>query len=637
MSNFGSHKRVLLVCRSLSEIHLLLRFQPQSGCRYLVASDDLRVHLEVKKYPWVAEVCYLEQMESFFAVASDVIKYLALINQWLESLGNDSQGVPKELLFWIRHCEGGKTTQRIQDLLLLIRSYQYLLDAYDISAIIILSHPAARWDDDVLIQVGQKKGVEVNIIGQLSSSNLKARLLSLVKLLAREPYYIFSILQAKLWGRFRSHKPGISANEIAMQLCLPHDKFVEEHILVMKALKNLGYDPVVLLWRASKAAVKFQQEGLEVEQLETFVPTSSMGAAPYRVWLTWRQGWRRRREFLTHPGLRYRNIALGPLLWPSMVAFFWEELAQRYRLRQAARQYFRNHAPRAIRLWGGGILAEGRIVSKSLPGKPRPLTFLWVGAAVEDPYYEPPSNALFLAAGDSQKEYLAKLGVPSQRIVTVGSSRFDHLAAFRAEHSPSQSRAYLNIPQDFHYYILFDSNEDSRGHLTVQEQSRVINALGNFAREHPSVALLVKPHPVHRPGWLEALLDYFALPNVFLLDKGMVPYHALNAADLLITKLSTIALEAMLFQKPVISILLDGEERFRIFGDAVERVNSLEALNELLTMLISEDGRRAAWVANQFKNQEKFCQDYFGNNVSESAKIGAAALDKFLTNTLSLQ
>jgi hypothetical protein len=167
-------------------------------------------------------------------------------------------------------------------------------------------------------------------------------------------------------------------------MCLPHDKFVEEHILVMKACKELGYEPVALLWRASSAAAKFQQEGLGVEQLETFVPMSSLGAAPYRVWLTWGQARRRRGAFLAHPGLHYRNIALGPLLWPSVAAFFWEELAQRYRLWQAARHYFRRHAPRAIRLWGGGILAEGNIVAKSFNGRRRPLLFLWVGAAVDN-------------------------------------------------------------------------------------------------------------------------------------------------------------------------------------------------------------------------------------------------------------
>ena len=203
----GSEQTVLVVCRGLSEIDLLQRFQPQPDCRYIVASDDLRVHLEKEKYPWVEAVCYLEQMESLYAVAADVIKYLELINQWLESLGNDPKGIPKELLFWIRACEGGKTTQRIQDLLLLIRSYRYLLDTYNISSIIILSHPQTEWEDDVLIKVGQSKGIEVRIIGRFRLSILKAKLLSWMKLLAREPYYISYILLAKLRGHLRSDQP----------------------------------------------------------------------------------------------------------------------------------------------------------------------------------------------------------------------------------------------------------------------------------------------------------------------------------------------------------------------------------------------------------------------------------------------
>jgi len=87
----------------------------------------------------------------------------------------------------------------------------------------------------------------------------------------------------------------------------------------------------------------------------------------------------------------------------------------------------------------------------------------------------------------------------------------------------------------------------------------------------------------------------------------------------------------------VISILLDGEERFRIYGDAVERVNSLEALTATLTMLVSDAARRADWVENQLRNQEKYLKNYFGNNIAESAQLGAAALDNFLTNNVSSQ
>jgi hypothetical protein len=631
----GSNKTVLLVCRGLGEINLLQRLRPQPDCRYIVASDDLRVHLELPKFPWVAEVCFLEQMESFYAVAPDVIKYLEIINQWLESLGDNLKGIPRELLFWIRHCEGGMTTQRIQDLLLLIRSYQNLLDTHNVSSIIILRHPDAAWEDEVLIKVGQSKGLGIRIIGRFRPSIWKARLLSLLKLVAREPYYIFPILRAKLGRPIRSPKPEFSAKEIILQICLPHDLFVEHNVLVMKAIKKRGYDPVALLWRASPAAVKFQQEGLCAAELESFVPLSAIWEAPFRVWLTWCQARSRRQKFLNHPGLKYGRIPLGPLLWPSLVSFFWEELSQRYRLREATRKYFASHSPLAIRPWGGGTLAEGLIVSQNINGQQRPLTFIGFGAAVENPYYEPPSADLFLATGDKEKECLEKFGVPSHRVVTVGLGRYEILPAFRKEYSPSRSRAFLNIPQDFQNYILYDSNSTLRGYLTVQEQSLVTNALFKFAREHPSVALMIKPHPAHRPGWLEALMEYFSLPNVFLIDKDMLPYHALNSMDLLITKFSTIALEAMLFQKPAVSIILDGEERFRIYGEAVGQANSLAALNEMLVMMVSDATMWENWVENQIKNQQNLLKNYLVKNLSESAESGAAALDEFLKNPQS--
>jgi hypothetical protein len=627
----GGNKTVLLVCQGLSEFHFLQRFQPHPDCRYIVASDDLRVHLEMKKYPWVADVVYLEQMESFYAVAFDVINYLELINQWLESLGNDPKGIPKELLFWIRGCEGGMTTQRIQDLLLLIRSYHFLLDRYNINSIIILSHPPTAWEDNILITVGLSKGLEVRIKGRFRLSILKARLLAWMKLLAREPYYISYILLAKIRNRLRPDKSKFPANEIVMQLCSSEETHITNILPLMKALKSRGYDPVTLHWRASKVVERIQQEGLGAEELETHMPIPSLWEAPYQVWLSWRKARLRRNEFLSHPGLQYRNIALGPLLWASIRSFFWEELPQRYRLRQAAQKYFAGHFPQAIRFWGGGVLPEGSIVFKSLQGNQKPLNFFWIMNYFDNPYDSDYAHTdLFLAAGDSQKKYLEGLGVPSQRIVSVGLSRYDHLDDFQKEYSPSRSRAYLKIPQDFQHYILFDSNYTLRGYLTIQEQSLVTNALLNFIREYPSVALIIKPHPAHRPGWLEDLIDYYSLPNVFLVDKNMAPYHALNAADLLITKFSTLALEAMLFKKPVVSIILDGGQRFRIYGDAIERADSIEALNKILTRMVRDASWRAKWVENQMENQARFLKHYFGKRRANSAQIAAEALDKFI-------
>ena len=461
---------------------------------------------------------------------------------------------------------------------------------------------------------------------------MKAKLLDWIKLVAREPYYISYILLAKMREYLRPDQ----ATNLGKRNSCATLQFRRQHIgnivPLMKALKKRGYSPVALHWRASKARETIQQEGLGAAELETFCPGAALWSAPFRVWRTWRQASRRRHEFFGHGDLHYGDIPLGPLLWPSMQAFFWEEMAQRYRLQQAAKQYFAGHTPKAMRVWGGGVLPEGAIVLKSLKDNQKPLNFFWIMNYFDDPYMlNYAAIDLFLASGDSQKKYLEKVGVPARRIVSVGLSRYDHLADFQKDYSPFQSRAYLNIPQDFQNYILFDSNYPLRGYLTIQELSLVTNALLNFAREHPSVALMIKPHPAHRHDWLEDFIDYFSLPNVYLIDKNMLPFHALNAADLLITKFSTIALEAMLFKRPVVSILLDGGERFRIYGDAVECANSVEALHEILTMMVGDASRRAnPWVKNQLENQAKFLKYYFGNSIAESAQIGAEALDKLL-------
>ncbi len=625
------NKNYLIVCRGMSEISLLSQIRSQPGCDYIVASDDIRVHKEIKNYPWIKGAYWIEQMESYYCVAPEVIQFLEIINRWLESLGNDSNGIPKELLFWIRHCEGGKTTQRIQDLLLLIRSYHYLLDTYNISKIIILRHPGEDWEDNILLAVGQSKGIAVRTMGHFCPRILGTKLLSWVKLIAREPYYIFNILRAKICRQLSPDKPDIQEKEINMQLCSSDEKHVDNILPLMNALKRGGYSPVSLHWRASRAVGIIRGKGFRAVELEAYCPNRSLWEATLRILLTWRQASRRRNEFQTHPGLQYRKINLGPLLWPSIKAFLGEELAQRYRLRKSVEKYFADHFPVAIRAWGGGHLAEGAVLLQCVNRRQRPLKFFWIMGFCESPYDTDYSyNNLLLAAGESQRKYFENLGVPSECIASVGSCRYDHLSNFRKDYSQSQSRTYLNIPSNYKNYILFDPNATLRGYLTVQEQCLVTNSLLIFVKEHQSVALMVKPHPSHRSGILESLIEYFSLPNVFLIDKSMLPYHAINSADLLITKFSAIAMEAMLFEKPVISILLDGEKRFGIYGEAVEQVYSLAKFKKILNNLINESEWRANWIKNQIENQKIFLKNYFGDCVSESAQKSAEAIDKFI-------
>jgi hypothetical protein len=54
----------------------------------------------------------------------------------------------------------------------------------------ILSHPQTEWEDQVSVKVGHRKGLKVEIIGCFRPTIFKAKLVSWLKLLAREPYAI---------------------------------------------------------------------------------------------------------------------------------------------------------------------------------------------------------------------------------------------------------------------------------------------------------------------------------------------------------------------------------------------------------------------------------------------------------------
>ena len=310
----------------------------------------------------------------------------------------------------------------------------------------------------------------------------------------------------------------------------------------------------------------------------------------------------------------------------------------RYKLSQAVKEYFKHHNPVAIRLWGGGVPPEGFIAWRSLNREKRPLIFLnWIGVGFDSPYSPKQSPTdLFLAVGNIQREYQERRGFPPDRIAMVGQGRYDHLADWVKTYSADISRSYLNIPSSYNIHIFYDPNYILRGYLTAQEQVLVTNTLLSFAKEHPSAALIIKPHPAHGPGMLEQMIEHYSLPNVFLVNKGMLPYHALNAADLVITKFSTIGIEAMLFGRPVISVILDNEERWEfVFQDAAEYVRTVGAMRELLEKLVDDREFRSQWTEIRLKRQEHFLGQYFIQRSQSSALLAADAIASCLKGPCS--
>ena len=129
--------------------------------------------------------------------------------------------------------------------------------------------------------------------------------------------------------------------------------------------------------------------------------------------------------------------------------------------------------------------------------------------------------------------------------------------------------------------------------------------------------------------------DACSLENVFMIDKKISVFHCNNATDLLITKFSTIAIEAMYLKKPVISVILDGENKFRIYGDAAEYMDDGEDLKKLMNRLVNDDDYILQWTSNLNENVEVFLMNNFFRPIHmKPSELGANAIDKLIKHRL---
>jgi len=639
----------LIVCRDLKSARELSKFQHHVQSRYILASDDPRVHEAVKKYPWLDEVCWIERMESFYTVAEDVIRLTETVNEWLKTLADDRGGFPEELLFFTRHVEGGMTTQRIQDLLLLIRSYQLLLDTYKINHVILICQPGKGWEDEVLIATARSRNIAIHIIGCYALCGLIEKAKSVSEIWARSFYYTLNVLRIKVLSRVKHKKIKPAAKEIIFQLCSSAYKHVDNIVPLMKALKNKDYNPIALCWHSNEryrretGAHQVRRENLPAVELEGWCSSADIWNSISGLFRAWKKAEGKRRQFLSHPELQYQTVPLGSLLWPSVRFFIVAELPQSYRLHQALKKYFERHKPSAINLWGATVLREGYLTWKSLDKKNKPLIFFYPsGQYIDWPYAGPnsPVDLVFIAGQMHRKIENKSPNFSTANIEMCGQARYEEIEDFKKKYSSEASRTALKIPPDFFMHIFFDPGYIIRGFFSIQEQVAITTALLRFVREHPSVALIIKPHPAHKPGILESLVAGYALRNTFLIDKNELPYHALNAADMLITKFSTLGVEAMLFHCPVISCIFDGEQRFNIYEGASDYIDKIEDLETLLLKLVTDYSFRDKWHENHMRIQKSFLAEYFYEMEELPSMYQAKILDRELkkrTNGIPFQ
>lgn len=631
-------KTILVFCRYLNNADLLANIKPDASAKYIVASNDIRIKDYVKKYKWVKEVCWLEKSESIHYVAENVKRTVRSINSWLKTLADKDDEIVK-LLFWVPYVEGGYTVQRIQDVLLLINSYQFLFDKYRCKEIVILSDNN-YWEDDVLIKTAISNNLEVKTFNRFCLNRVLSKIFNIINVIGREPFYIANTLLVRVRNIFSREKKNRYNNEINIQLCSQSAKHLAHTVAIMKSLKTKGYTPVALCWTTYNAAKNIKKELLNVEELENYVPFKAIFTSLLKIlWLYYRV-YCKKKYFVELKDMRYKSVSLCSLLWPAIIFFILAEVGQRYRLMIAAEKYYKTHHPVAVRFWTT-IFPEAIIAYSGLTLKNRKETIVFHQPGYpydwDDPYdHRTIPVDLELAMSEKHRKILENDNFVSKCISIVGHEKFDTIDEFLALYSRKESRAYLKIPDNYDYYILYDPCYISRGYFSVKEQVQMTDCLLRVSKNHPNVALIIKPHPGHQVGILEHQVSSFSLTNVFLIDKRMLPHHCLNSADVIITKFSVIGTEGMYFGRAIIAPILDKEMKFRAYDEAAHYVYDIEELEKLLLSLINDIEFRSKWSNLMMSKIEAFLAENFLITEKLPAELAADSIHNFIINNLSL-
>lgn len=583
----------LIVCRTLGGLESLPTLAHPDRCR--IASDDPRVHAAAARRG-IVDAVHIEESASLFTVADEVRAILRALNQWLAD-APDPDGVPAPLLYWASHAEGGDTTQRIQDGVLLARSYLAVLDAQHPAEVILVQDTTPSWENELFAECARARGVSVRTVGGTDLRSRGRALWARWRPLAKEAVYSSRVVAA--WFRGTTRRVRITDDRaVVIQLCDPATKHVNTVEPLLNALGAVGLQGVVAGWSAAPAIQALASRGHAAFELEGWVPFGALPGSWWRTVRSWRAARRREDRFLRDDALTPYATLLRPILWHSMRAFFLGEVAHRSRLDVACRRFFAVHRPRAARLWTR-VLPQAVTAYRALPTTGgQPLLFWQPGWPynVPEPLRDYPVRAdLIFALSGAHRDLLLSEGVRPEQVEVAGLPWLEMVRTFGATHSKADSRALLGVPVDARAVVLYDAGTVFRGYLSPSEQEVQLRALLECARRLEGLQLIIKPHPTHRAGALEATIAEFGLANVHYVKPTGPVYHALNAADLLITKISTLAIEGMCLEVPTVAVLFGREPGFMLYEDAVDYAFDAGELTAAVERLVREPGREAAW------------------------------------------
>lgn len=180
---------------------------------------------------------------------------------------------------------------------------------------------------------------------------------------------------------------------------------------------------------------------------------------------------------------------------------------------------------------------------------------------------------------ESTKNFLIEEGnYPINSLVVNGCSRWDVILD-KSCFNKSEFLEKYNFSSEKKVLVVLSPG------LFVKPRQQFFNKeiLEAIQQNFPEMQVIWRPHPDENDKELKILTKTYKIEKI-LIDKTLPLYDVLNACDMAVTVHSTTGLEAMLFDKPVITLIPPGEEENELFKNT-GAVLKVENRNELINAI----------------------------------------------------
>lgn len=206
---------------------------------------------------------------------------------------------------------------------------------------------------------------------------------------------------------------------------------------------------------------------------------------------------------------------------------------------------------------------------------------------------------------EAVKDMFVREGIKEDRINVTGSPKFDKVFNYKNTDSNKKIRDELKIPADKIIILLVTQYFVEMKTWSREQRKKFVLSVADAVSSIPGSQLVIKIHtPTENEADYQEIIEN--LPVAPIICKQSNIYELVNASNTVLTVSSTVALESMAMERPVIIVNLfstSGADFYRDSGALY--VTKEEMLKPVLKQLISDQ----AFRENTIKNSTSFVYD----------------------------